>query len=132
MAVIKDSTFAAPSTDKRSLTELDSVVIESGVYFCEESRTILNTTSDRWTVSCISTNTKDTLHCFTQIWIPGHTNTEQKNRRLFIRTAGATDPTYSTFSTFITSPTDSVVELYVGGTQPPVEAGITKIWFDLS
>lgn len=131
MAVVKDKVFVAPSTDIKTLEELDSLVIESGIFYCGEERDILGVTSDRWTVICLSNETQVGLRCYSQIWIPSHNNFNLPNRRLFIRTSGLTGSGYSDYSTFVSSATDSVVDMYFGGDEPEPERGITKVWYNL-
>lgn len=130
MAVVKDNIFVAPSTDVRTLEQLDSTVIEAGIYHCIEEKTILNTTSDKWTVICLSNETQASLRCFSQIWLPAESNLLEHNRRMYIRTAGTTSDTYSPFSTYVASATDEVVDMYFGGEEPDAEPGITKIWYN--
>ena len=102
MAVAKNNILVAPSTDKKTLDQLDSVQIEAGLFYAKASKTINGVTADRWTVICISNETKLNLHCYTQIWIPsvsGSTNIAAN--RVFIRTAAEESTSYTSFTTVL-------------------------------
>lgn len=132
MAVAKGGLYVAPSYDTRSKTQLDSVVLESGLYQCSDSVTIDGITDTAWTVIAISNETQADIHCYSQIWIsPSHPE------KIFIRTS-ASGNTYSAYKTYLDSAnvaqnkTSTPVEIYVQTTQPTVESGKTKIWINPS
>lgn len=129
MAIAKKDIFVAPSVDMKFKDELDSVQIESGIFHCNEEITIGSITSSKWTVICMSNETKDGLQCYSQIWSTVLSNTSRP--RLFLRTAAPGQTTYSAFSSFINCPTDEAVDVYIGGTAPEAENGVTKIFIDL-
>lgn len=129
MAIARGDIFLAASSDKKMLSELNSTKIESGIYTCSESYTIGSLTSDKWTVICLSNETKENLHCYAQIWISVKTNSTLP--RMFTRTSAQGQTTYSNFQSYINCPTDEVVDLYIGGTQPQGETGVTKIFLDI-
>lgn len=102
MAVAKNNILIAPSTDKRTLEQLDSVGIESGFYYVKEFRTINSVTANIWTVICISSEVKNSLHCFTQIWIPGTTGSDNlTSNRVFVRTSAEDSSSYTPFTTVL-------------------------------
>lgn len=128
MAVIKQTTLISPSADYRTKNELDSLELESGMYYCNESVTIGSVTSSLWTVFCVSNYDMRTLHCFTQIWIPSATGgTNLSDQHIFVRTSALESATYSSFTEFTGG--NSGPELVVSSTQPSLSgSGETKIW----
>lgn len=145
MAIAKDGVFVAPSTDLKTLDELNSNRIPSGLYNCTEEVTIsykdehgaTNTlTSNLWTVLCTSSNNASNVTCFTQLWICSACQTND----VFIRTALLTRDGYTEFSKLVDLATlgeravlntaDEPVQVIVSNTQPEAEAGITKIWIN--
>ena len=102
MGLAKKNIMIAPSTDKRTLAQLESVNIESGFYYVKEEKTINGTTSDRWTVICISSEERESMHCYTQIWIQGATGTTQiGTNKMFIRTSAEDSSAWSTFTSMV-------------------------------
>lgn len=130
MAIAKKNVFVAPSVDKKLLSELNSTTIEAGIYHCSEQLTICGVTSNKWTVLVFSNETKDGLECYSQIWTTVLANS--KKPRLFLRTSEEGSTSYSSFTSFVNCGTNTPIELYVGGSQPAAEAGITKVYIDLS
>ena len=147
MAVAQGKVIIAPSSDVKTKAQLDSVNIESGLYYCSDSVTLtasnernanVSVTSDRWTVTCISTEHADSLACLTQIWI----DSANPQSKMFIRYANAAKSAYTAFDMIITSDylkTNAVlnthsepVQVVVSNTQPTAESGITKLWIDTS
>lgn len=128
MAIIKRTTLIAPSADTRTLSELNVIDIESGVYYCNEGVTINGVSSALWTVVCISNNDMQNLHCYTQIWIPSATGgTSRSSQAMFIRTSSTEATGYSDFSSAVVA--SSNVKFEVSSTQPTLsENGETKLW----
>lgn len=129
MAIAKGGVILAPSNDIRTKAELDSVTVEAGIFHVSEEVTINGVTSSKWTVLCFSNELQQSIQCYSQLWISVQQNLKP---RLFIRTAiqGAND--YSDFTSFVNCGTSSPVELYVGGTEPVAESGVTKLYIDLN
>lgn len=128
MAVTRGDLFVSPSVDIRTKAELDSTSIESGLYICKESVTIKNLTSNRWTVTCLSTNTKNGLHCLTQIW----TNVDSNTPRIFTRTSSLNSNTYSAFTSYANIDSEYPVDIVVGTSEPSPTQGVYKIFLDIS
>lgn len=147
MAVAQGKYIVSPSSDIKTKAELDSIKIESGLYYCTESVTInaenelgssIGVTSSRWTVICISNEQADKLACFTQIWIDSST----PRSMMFIRYANSSLNAFTDFSMLVTSDYlrenavlnthTEPVHIVVSDTQPTAETGITKIWIDTS
>lgn len=128
MAVTRGDLFVSPSVDIRTKAELDSTSIESGLYICKESVTIKNLTSNRWTVTCLSTNTKNGLHCLTQIW----TNVDSNTPRIFTRTSPLNSNTYSEFTSYANIDSEYPVDIVVGTSEPSPTQGVYKIFLDIS
>lgn len=128
MAIIKRTTLISPSADTRTLSELNVIDIESGVYYCNEGCTINGVTSSLWTVVCISNNDMQNLHCYTQIWIPSTTgSTSRASQVMFVRTSSTESTGYSSFSSTVVA--GSNVKLEVSSSQPTLsENGETKLW----
>lgn len=139
MAVSLQGTLVAPSTDYRSLNELDSVSIEAGLYYCDESRTItaggISFTSDSWAVTCISSEERDTLHCFAQIWIPTAAGVGT-DVTAFIRYAAPSAVAFGSYRAILNDQhavkTDSAsdVRIILSSTQPQPIQNATIIWLD--
>lgn len=128
MAVTRGDLFVSPSVDIRTKAELDSTSIESGLYICKESVTIKNLTSNRWSVTCLSTNAKNGLHCLTQIW----TNVDSNTPRIFTRTSPLNSNTYSEFTSYANIDSDYPIDIVIGTTEPSPETGVYKIFLDIS
>lgn len=128
MAVIKETTLISPSSDFRSKAALDTVNIESGLYYCNTAVTINSVTSSLWTVICISNYDMRTLHCYTQIWIPSLTgSTNPTKQSMFVRTSASNATTYGNFTEFISS--QDSVDITVSSTQPALSGtNQTKLW----
>lgn len=126
MAVARNNIFVAPSVDIRSKEELDSTTIESGLYICKEEITIKGVTSSEWAVTCLSSNIKDGLHCFTQLW----TSVNSSTPKVFSRTSSLGENTYSNFVSYASVDSDYPLEFIVGDTEPTAEEGIYKIFIN--
>lgn len=129
MAVARNNVYVSPSVDIKTKAELDSTTIESGLYVCKEEVTIKGVTSSEWTVTCLSTNIKDSLHCCTQIWTSVNLN---KTPKLFSRTSSLGETTYSDFVSYASVNSDYPVEFVVGTAEPTPEDGVYKIFIDIS
>lgn len=142
MAVTKLNTFVAPSMDVRSKDDLDSIQIESGMYYCSESITLNTTdidgetiqvTSSNWSILCISNEDATNLICRTQFWIDNVSN------KVLVRTIKPTMDAYNNFRLLVyadelqehvinkaTNPT----EIYIQATSPGVQSGVNRIWIN--
>lgn len=128
MAVIKQRTLISPSADLRSLVDLGSTSIESGIYYCTDSATIKSVTSSLWTVICVSNEDMGEVHCYSQIWIPSSNGSSNLGKQsLYLRTSAAGSSTYSEWTEFVSSSTPVSIE--VATSQPALSAaGETKLW----
>lgn len=138
MALFKEDIQVAPSVDIATLTQLDSTSIESGIYYCTQQKTItagaITIQSSKWSVICISSESRTSIHCYAQLWIPSETTT---NPTAFIRYS-ASGNTWSDFSALLSnklgvqnSSADDI-RLVVSNTQPSAISGVTQVWIDTS
>lgn len=150
MAVTHGSVYVAPSVDIKTKAELDSISIDSGIYYSLDEISIvsaLNVSGDafthkssKWTVLCMSTQDATKVKCYTQIWIDSSSTPVQ----IFIRTLNANETAYNRFTKLSTA--DSLrnaeavinkvgsipVELYAQSSSPGTKSGVTRIWIDTS
>lgn len=138
MALFKENTLIAPSADVRTQQELDSTTIEAGLYYCLNTITIsagaVSIQADKWSVICISSETKTTLHCYAQLWIPSD-NTS--NPTIFIRysSGGSTWGGWHVLMSNmlgVQNGTAGDVRLVISNTQPSAISGVTQVWIDTS
>lgn len=142
MALAKEGVFVTPSTDVRTLIELDSTELEAGLYYCNSSKTItaggIEVTSDTWTVMCISTINKSSMHCYMQLWVPVGTNISASDATVFVRYSATGSTTYSAFQALtnnshaVQNASGGDVRIVVSNTQPAAITGVTQIWIDTS
>lgn len=147
MAIASSGVFVAPSIDIKTPSELNSIFIPAGMYYCNQSNTIvykdefdsnLSLTSDLWSVVCISKKEANTLKCYAQIWICVACQTND----MFIRTLNTAGTGYTAFSKLVDiaylknnaviNTLSTPVELYVQSTSPGVKSGRTRVWIDTS
>ena len=143
MAIFKQGTLIGPSTDYRTLTELEDVTIESGLYYCIDTKTItassISITADKWAVLCISNDAKAQLHCLMQIWVPAD-STVRTSVTPFIRYSDILENTWSDFRAILTDRNAGVqnisdnpdVRMVVSNTQPQAVQGAQIVWIDTS
>ena len=135
MAVIRNDVIVAPSVDTITLTEVDSVTIEPGIYKIDEARTINGYTSSNWNVICLSTNSGTNPICYTQIWIPA---VPAEPITMYIRSRNGQGTGYTNYTTMsnqssaVTNETSYPAEIYIQTAQPTPAAGKNIIWIDNS
>lgn len=141
MAVTQGNIFVAPSTDIKTEAELNSTKLESGLFYCNKSKTItagsVSVTSDMWAVTCISNEDASTLHCFMQMWVPVQSSVGTKVTA-FIRYSANGSTSYGAFRALlndtqaIQNPAGGDVRVVMSNTQPAAIANVTQIWIDTS
>lgn len=141
MAVAHGTTFVAPSTDVKTETELNSTKIESGLFYCNKSKTItagsVSVTSDMWAVTCISNTDATNLHCFMQMWVPVQSSVGTKVTA-FVRYSANGSTSYGVFRALlndtqaIQNPAGGDVRIVMDNSQPAAIANVTQIWIDTS
>lgn len=139
MALFKEDYMVSPSGDIRLQSDLDNTELESGLYYCVDTVTIsaasVSITASLWTVICISSETRTSLHCYTQIWIPADSSVT--NQAAFIRTSES-GSTWSNWSVLLSNSrgvqngTAGDVRLVISNTQPAAISGVTQVWIDTS
>ena len=140
MAVIRSNVIVSPSADKVTEEQLNSVILEPGIYVLDSSKTIDGLTSSRWTVIAIANNNAANPHCYTQIWMPAQAGMSDANQMMFMRTLNANGNGYTDFTTMVNkqyitntaaiNKASYPMEIYAQNTQPTAAAGKTIIWID--
>lgn len=138
MALFKENYLIAPSADVRTQAELNSTEIEAGLYYCTNTITLtagaVSITADKWSVICISSEVRTSLHCYAQLWLPSD-NTP--NPTVFIRysSGGSTWGAWNVLMSDklgVQNGTAGDVRLVISNTQPAAISGVTQVWIDTS